>query len=150
MFNMPRMNVRYLMQKRIEKESDQMCTAFRFSFKNSLSLKFDLSLDQFICDNWPYTKLRHMCSTFAALISRFQDLNWRIYYLFYGALHRTIFALAVAWLLYACHIGYGGFINKFLSWKLFLPLSALCYSVSSVCRYDDTQTSEFYLFVLWC
>ncbi|EFO26886.1 hypothetical protein LOAG_01594 [Loa loa] len=57
------------------------------------------------------------------------NLDWKLYYLIYGALHRTTFAVAIAWLIYACHSGYASFINTFLSFKLFLPLSMLCYSV---------------------
>ncbi|CAG9540804.1 unnamed protein product [Cercopithifilaria johnstoni] len=57
------------------------------------------------------------------------NLNWKLYYLIYGAFHRTTFAIAIAWLIYACHTGYGSFINAILSFKLFLPLSMLCYSV---------------------
>uniref|UniRef100_A0A1I8EDE3 Acyl_transf_3 domain-containing protein n=1 Tax=Wuchereria bancrofti TaxID=6293 RepID=A0A1I8EDE3_WUCBA len=57
------------------------------------------------------------------------NLEWKLYYLIYGALHRTTFAVAIAWLIYACHNGYASFINAFLSFKLFLPLSVLCYSV---------------------
>ncbi|VDK67011.1 unnamed protein product [Onchocerca ochengi] len=57
------------------------------------------------------------------------NLKWEFYYLIYGAFHRTTFAVATAWLIYACHSGYGSFVNTFLSSKLFLPLSALCYTV---------------------
>ncbi|OZC11273.1 hypothetical protein X798_01689 [Onchocerca flexuosa] len=57
------------------------------------------------------------------------NLKWEFYYLIYGAFHRTTFAVAIAWLIYACHNGYGSFVNTFLSSKLFLPLSALCYTV---------------------
>uniref|UniRef100_A0A0R3RKK6 Acyl_transf_3 domain-containing protein n=1 Tax=Elaeophora elaphi TaxID=1147741 RepID=A0A0R3RKK6_9BILA len=57
------------------------------------------------------------------------NLNWKLYYLFYGAFHRTTFAIAIAWLIYACHNGYGSFVNAILSFKLFLPFSMLCYSV---------------------
>uniref|UniRef100_A0AAF5Q6L7 Acyltransferase n=2 Tax=Wuchereria bancrofti TaxID=6293 RepID=A0AAF5Q6L7_WUCBA len=58
-----------------------------------------------------------------------QGWDWRIYHLFYGGFHRTIFALSMAWLIYACHTGSGGMINRILSMKLFIPLSSLCYSV---------------------
>ncbi|VDO20156.1 unnamed protein product [Brugia timori] len=74
-------------------------------------------------------------SIFLAFISMYglypilTNLEWKIYYLIYGALHRTTFAVAIAWLIYACHNGYASFINTFLSFKLFLPLSVLCYSV---------------------
>ncbi|XP_057365085.1 nose resistant to fluoxetine protein 6-like [Daphnia carinata] len=49
--------------------------------------------------------------------------------LFYGSLHRTAWAIAVAWIVYACTRGYGGFVNRLLSWKGFLPLSRLSYCV---------------------
>jgi peptidoglycan/LPS O-acetylase OafA/YrhL len=46
----------------------------------------------------------------------------------YGAFHRTVFAMAIAWVIFACTNQYGGFINRFLSMKVFLPLSRLCYA----------------------
>ncbi|MFH4974940.1 hypothetical protein AB6A40_001649 [Gnathostoma spinigerum] len=58
-----------------------------------------------------------------------QGWNWPIYYLLYGAVHRTAWAIALAWLIYACHTGVAGFINTFLSFRVFLPLSSLCYAV---------------------
>ncbi|XP_032794863.2 nose resistant to fluoxetine protein 6 [Daphnia magna] len=47
----------------------------------------------------------------------------------YGSLHRAAWAIAVGWIVYACTRGYGGFINRLLSWKGFLPLSRLSYCV---------------------
>ncbi len=44
---------------------------------------------------------------------------------FYNAFHRLAWGLALAWLIFACHNGYGGFIQDFLSWEAFLPLSRL-------------------------
>ena len=46
----------------------------------------------------------------------------------YGAFHRTAFSLAIAWVIFACTNQYGGFVNRFLSIKIFLPLSRLCYA----------------------
>ncbi|XP_064457883.1 nose resistant to fluoxetine protein 6-like [Ornithodoros turicata] len=43
----------------------------------------------------------------------------------YAGLHRTAWALCMGWLTYACITGRGGFINRFLSWKAFIPLSRL-------------------------
>ena len=68
----------------------------------------------------------------------------------YGALHRSAWALVIGWLIFACTHGYGGainwfshiiwwltkitlydligFVQRFLSWKFFMPLSRLSYA----------------------
>ncbi|XP_057379360.1 nose resistant to fluoxetine protein 6-like [Daphnia carinata] len=46
----------------------------------------------------------------------------------YGAFHHSAWAIAVGWIIFTCTHGYGGFINQFLSWKLFLPFSRLSYA----------------------
>lgn len=48
--------------------------------------------------------------------------------MFYNALCRSSFVIGLAWLIYACETGHGGFLTKFLSWKLWIPLSRLTYS----------------------
>uniref|UniRef100_A0A0N5AR27 Acyl_transf_3 domain-containing protein n=1 Tax=Syphacia muris TaxID=451379 RepID=A0A0N5AR27_9BILA len=55
--------------------------------------------------------------------------HWKLYDITYGCSHRTLWAVVVGWVIYACHFGYGSFINKFLCWKLFVPLSNMCYSI---------------------
>ncbi|PRD30003.1 UNVERIFIED_CONTAM: nrf-6 [Trichonephila clavipes] len=45
----------------------------------------------------------------------------------YSALARTVWSLCIAWLILACYYGYGGFINRILSWQFFTPLSRLTY-----------------------
>ena len=45
----------------------------------------------------------------------------------FDSLHRNLFSLAVSWIIFACVSGYGSFINSFLSWNFFVPLSKLSY-----------------------
>lgn len=45
----------------------------------------------------------------------------------YGSFSRLTWALAVAWVVYACHFGLGGFVNHILAWPAFIPLSRLTY-----------------------
>jgi peptidoglycan/LPS O-acetylase OafA/YrhL len=42
---------------------------------------------------------------------------------------RIIWAINTATLIWMCITGNGGLVNKFLSWKVFIPLSRLTYSV---------------------
>lgn len=44
-------------------------------------------------------------------------------------LHRVAWSTGIAWIITACLYGYGGFVNTILSWKLFVPLSRLTYSI---------------------
>ena len=56
----------------------------------------------------------------------------------YGPLHRTAWGMVIGWIIVACSRGYGGFVNRFLSWKGFLPLSRLTYCVYLI--HDDFIT----------
>ena len=46
-----------------------------------------------------------------------------MYYMF----SRTAFSTGIALIIYACHNGFGGIINKFLSWSFWVPLSRLTF-----------------------
>ena len=46
------------------------------------------------------------------------------YYMF----SRTGYSIGIALTIYACHNGFGGVINKFLSWNFWVPLSHLTYT----------------------
>ncbi|XP_019637824.1 PREDICTED: O-acyltransferase like protein-like [Branchiostoma belcheri] len=41
---------------------------------------------------------------------------------------RTMFSCAVAWVVFACSVGYGGIITELLSWSGWVPLSRLTYT----------------------
>ena len=45
----------------------------------------------------------------------------------YEIFNHDMFAVAVAWMIFACCAGYGGLLNSFMSWKAFVPLSRLTY-----------------------
>lgn len=84
----------------------------------------------------PLLQTAGWCVSFAAggwalfgLYPALQEWDWPIYHLVYGSIHRTVFALAIAWLIYACHSGMGGPVNAILSHRIFIPLSSLCYGV---------------------
>ncbi|XP_064458660.1 nose resistant to fluoxetine protein 6-like [Ornithodoros turicata] len=47
----------------------------------------------------------------------------------YGGFHRVLWSLGLCWPAYACATGRGGYLNAFLSWKAFTPLSRLTYGV---------------------
>uniref|UniRef100_A0A7M5UX50 Nose resistant-to-fluoxetine protein N-terminal domain-containing protein n=2 Tax=Clytia hemisphaerica TaxID=252671 RepID=A0A7M5UX50_9CNID len=46
----------------------------------------------------------------------------------YGAFHRLVWAIAVGWIVYACQNGFGGYINSFLSWGAWVPISRLTFA----------------------
>ena len=59
----------------------------------------------------------------------------------YNCLHKTAWSLALGWIVFSCHNGYGGVINDFLSWKAFLPLSKLTF-----CAYLNHISLQFMIF----
>lgn len=78
----------------------------------------------------------------------------------HSATHRTVWAVGLAWIIYACASGQGGFVNAFLSWKGFIPLSRLSFMVYLVHPWliylymanlrqmiDTTHYTGFYIFL---
>ena len=45
----------------------------------------------------------------------------------YAGFHRLGWSAALGWLIFACCRGYGGWINEFLSWSAFKPLSKISF-----------------------
>ncbi|XP_075552165.1 nose resistant to fluoxetine protein 6-like [Dermacentor variabilis] len=48
---------------------------------------------------------------------------------FYGGLHRVSWALGIAWVMYACATGRGGFVTKILAWPIMYPLGRLSFAL---------------------
>uniref|UniRef100_A0A915AWV9 Acyltransferase 3 domain-containing protein n=2 Tax=Parascaris univalens TaxID=6257 RepID=A0A915AWV9_PARUN len=83
---------------------------------------------KFVALGWIFSTTAGAISVYG-LYPVLQGWDWPVYYIIYGSFHRTLFALAIAWIVFACHRGYGGIVNRLLSFPIFIPLSALCYSV---------------------
>ena len=51
----------------------------------------------------------------------------------YGGVHRYAWGVVISWIIFACVNGNAGAVNKFLSWKVFMPLGRLtfCMYISS-------------------
>ena len=47
----------------------------------------------------------------------------------YAGLHRTLWAVCIAWIIFGCTSGNGGPINTFLSWKLFVTMGKLSFTI---------------------
>eukprot|EP00058_Branchiostoma_floridae_P023935 XP_002609425.1 hypothetical protein BRAFLDRAFT_124632 [Branchiostoma floridae] len=45
----------------------------------------------------------------------------------YLTVHRTVWAMAIGWVVIACYYGYGGVVDIILSWDAWVPLSRLTY-----------------------
>ncbi|XP_020892990.1 nose resistant to fluoxetine protein 6 isoform X2 [Exaiptasia diaphana] len=69
---------------------------------------------------------------------------------FYATFSRISWSLALAWVIYACHAGYGGLVDKILSARFWIPLSRLTYCVYLVhiiileAYFGSYQTVMFY------
>ena len=48
-------------------------------------------------------------------------------YALYFSLSKLTWPMSISWIIFACHYGYGGFINTMLSVKAFVPLTRLSY-----------------------
>ena len=48
-------------------------------------------------------------------------------YALYFSLSKLAWSLALGWLIFACHYGYGSFINTFLSNPIYLPFNRISY-----------------------
>lgn len=47
----------------------------------------------------------------------------------YYTLFRPIWGLCICWVIWSCHNGYGGIINKFLSFRYFVPISKISFGI---------------------
>lgn len=83
---------------------------------------------QFIITGWALSIIAGFWALFG-LYPALQGWNWPLYHLLYGSFSRTVFAISLGWVIYACHTGIGGILNTVLSWPPLLPFSILSYSV---------------------
>ncbi|KAM7304827.1 nose resistant to fluoxetine protein 6 [Ixodes scapularis] len=85
--------------------------------------------------NWLMQAAMWILSTVIAVVVIFGPYRWytgapydSADAILYAATHRTAWALSLGWMTYACATGRGGLINRFLSWKAFIPLSRLSFA----------------------
>ncbi|XP_072041407.1 nose resistant to fluoxetine protein 6-like [Amphiura filiformis] len=45
----------------------------------------------------------------------------------YNTFGRTMFSMSVVWVAFSCIMGYGGLVNRFLSWSIWIPLGRLTF-----------------------
>ncbi|XP_045133269.1 O-acyltransferase like protein-like [Portunus trituberculatus] len=71
--------------------------------------------------------------------------------LVYGGGHRLAWGAVLAWVVFACHNGYGGVVNGFLSHPVWQPISRLTYttyllalSLQSIIIYNTSQGGAYY------
>lgn len=53
----------------------------------------------------------------------------RLFNTLFASLSRTIWGIALSWIIFACVHGYGGYINSFFSLSLFQVLARLSFSI---------------------
>lgn len=78
-----------------------------------------------------------LLSAAAALYGIYAILPWydpdyeipKGYGYFYAAISRPLWGFSIGWVIFACIKGYGGLINRFLSWSVFMPLGRLTFCV---------------------
>ena len=66
----------------------------------------------------------------------------------YGGFHRLAWSISIGWVIFACARGYGGWINTFLSWNAFKPLSRVSFIIYLVHIRMETLVLGMYPSVL--
>ena len=76
-----------------------------------------------------------ICSVFIILFACFITWNWNqgfypspVLGAIYAATFRSLWALAMAWIVIACHYGHGGIVSTVLDWSPFIPMSRVSYT----------------------
>lgn len=83
-----------------------------------------------VCAGWLMTVLGCISAIYARLPFQQPDYKYNaLESTIYACLHRPVWAFAVGWVIYACVTGYGGPVDKLLSWAAFKPLGSLTYCI---------------------
>ena len=82
---------------------------------------------------WFYSGLWLVATILSATIAFGQYQTWnghpfsKTENIMYFMFSRTVFSIGIALMIYACHNGFGGIINRFLSWSFWVPPSRLTF-----------------------
>jgi peptidoglycan/LPS O-acetylase OafA/YrhL len=77
---------------------------------------------------WVFTFLTITSATFVTIN---YDIVGEVVILnaFFIAFSRIVWGLSIAWVIFACHNGSGGFVNKFLSCRWWIPVGRIGFSL---------------------
>lgn len=74
-----------------------------------------------------------ICMLYAKLVERGNDVNINdetdpVTFIIQHSTFRLVWSIGMCLIIYVCYSGFGGFVNRILSWKYWQPLSRLTYS----------------------
>ena len=81
--------------------------------------------------------------------------EYHFYYAIFEGLVRSLWSCSVCWMMIACAVGHGGFINTLLGWKPFVVLGRLSYStylmheIVILVYVQSRQTLKFHSDISW-
>ncbi|CAJ0959873.1 unnamed protein product, partial [Mesorhabditis belari] len=97
-----------------------------FTRNQKSSLRYKMNKKHLLI-GWTISTILGLYSVFGLYnFSRTGDIStW--YSLMYGAFGRPAYALAIAWVSFVCATGNASYVNNFLGWKFFTPLSRITF-----------------------
>lgn len=100
-----------------------------FILQKTRDMKLHLARNQIIL-GWTMSFLIMFAIVFGPYdLHQYENVEPPVSTSLYEALHRTAWCVSLAWIIFACHHGYGGPVNHFLSLGFWQPISRLTYCI---------------------